>query len=321
MEAEQLTMKKNHNLKKKQTLKKIDEIDFSQLPLVDVINFFMGPQRKKREGETGRWKMKLVGDHEWMFVEPLELDSVYDAFDRGCNLLENGKVAQAEKLLREVTLKTPLHIDALHHLAIILDGKGKSEEAKRLWTNGVENGRNAFPRKFVSGDRLEWDWLENRPFLRCLHGLGTAMLSDGDTQKAVEIFEELLGYNPHDNQGVREILLHMYLVQNDLKKAYALCKKYPDDVLAGLWYGYPLVLYLLGKQDQASTKLKKVLKESPKIAKELLKKSHKKPKSEMPGYISVGGWDEAYDYWERFGRFWDKDKLEWLQEMMKDHSD
>lgn len=314
-------MKKSNNMKKKQSLKKIDENNFSQLPFADVINFFMDSQRKKREGETGRWKMKLVNDHEWIFVEPLELDLVYDAFDRGCALLENGKVAQAEKLLRDVTYKTPLHIDALHHLAIILDWKGDSEDARQLWMKGVEIGRNAFPRKFVSGDLLEWDWLENRPFLRCLHGLGTAILSDGDTQKAEEIFEELLSYNPSDNQGVREDLLHIYLGENDLKKAYKLCKKYPDDVLAGLWYGYPLVLYLLRKQEQASKTLKKVLKESPKIAQELLKKTHKKPKSEIPGYISVGGWDEAYDYWERFGRFWDQNKLEWLQEMMKDYSD
>ena len=34
--------------------------------------------------------------------------------------------------------------------------------------------------------------------------------------------------------------------------------------------------------------------------------SHKKPQSDMPGYISVGGWDESYDYWERFGRLWDE---------------
>jgi tetratricopeptide (TPR) repeat protein len=312
-------MKKKDNLRKKHTSKKINEIDFSQIPITDMVNFLTGSHRRKREGKSGCWKVKPVANHEWLFVEPLELDSVYDTFDKGCELLENGNVSQAEKLLRDVTHKTPLHIDALHHLAIILDSKGESEEARRLWIRGVEIGRSAFPRKFISGDRFEWSWLENRPFLRCLHGLGTATLTDGDILTATGIFEELLSYNPHDNQGVREVLLEVYLEQNELKKAYDLCKKYPNDTLAGLWYGYPLVLFGLGKREQASKNLKKVLKESPKMAKELLKKSHKKPKSEMPGYISVGGWDEAYDYWERFSRFWDTEKLDWLREIMNDH--
>jgi tetratricopeptide (TPR) repeat protein len=310
-----------NKVRKKLTSKKISEIDFSQIPIADMINMLIGPRRRKREGQSRRWKVKPVADHEWIFVEPLELDSLYDAFDKGCELLENGQVTQAEKVLRDVTHRTPIHIDALHHLAIILDGKGKSEEARQLWSKGVEIGRSAFPRKFISGDHLEWSWLENRPFLRCLQGLGIATLSDGDIQKAVEIFEELLSYNPNDNQGVREILLEIYLEQKELKKAYELCKKYPNDTLAGLWYGYPLVLFELGRREQASKNLKKVLKESPKIAKELQKKSHKKPKNEMPGYISVGGWDEAYDYWLRFGQFWDKEKLDWLREVMNDYSD
>jgi len=318
---ERYAMKKKDNLRKKHASKKRGEIDFSQMPIADMVNYFMGSHRRKREGELGRWKVKPVADHEWIFVEPLELDSVYEVFDKGCELLEYGKISQAEKLLRDVTHKTPLHIDAMHHLAIILDGKGKSEEARQLWIKGVEIGRSAFPRKFISGDRLEWDWLENRPFLRCLHSLGTATLSNGDIQKAVGIFEELLSYNPNDNQGVRELLLEIYLEKKELKKAYNLCKKYPNDTLAGLWFGYPLVLFGFGKKEQASKNLNKVLKESPKIAKELLKKSHKKPKSEMPGYISVGGWDEAYDYWERFGRFWDKEKLDWLHQVMNEHSD
>jgi tetratricopeptide (TPR) repeat protein len=257
--------------------------------------------------------MKQIADHEWMFVEPWELGEVYDQFDYGCELLENGKESQAEKLFNTVISKVPIHIDALHHLAIILDGKEKSEEARQLWTKGVEIGRSVFSTKFTYGDHLEWGWLENRPFLRCLHGLATATLDEGNIAKATELFEELLSYNPDDNQGVRELLMEMYLEQNNLVKALDLCKWYPNDMMAGMLYGYPLVLFKLGKQEQASKKLIKVVKESPKIAKELFKKSHKKPQSDMPGHITCGGWDEAYYYWKRFGRFWDKKALEWLR--------
>jgi len=313
-------MKKKNNLRKRNSSKRMSEIDFSQFPVADMVNFLTSSHKRKREGELGRWKVKSMDDHEWMFIEPLELDTVYDAFDRGCELLEQGVVSQSEQLLRDVIRKAPLHIDALHHLAIILDGRGKSEEARQLWIKGVEIGRIAFPRKLTFRDHLEWSWLENRPFLRCLHGLATATLADGDIEKATGFFEELLSFNPNDNQGVRELLMEVYLEQNTLKKAMELCNRYPNDCLAGLLYGYPLVLFQLGKREQASKKLIKAVKDSPKIAKELLKKSHKKPQSDIHGYISVGGWDEAYEYWERFGRFWDGEKLDWLKEVMSEHS-
>jgi hypothetical protein len=29
----------------------------------------------------------------------------------------------------------------------------------------------------------------------------------------------------------------------------------------------------------------------------------------------MGGWDEAYSYWEHFGRFWDREALEWLKKI------
>jgi hypothetical protein len=77
----------------------------------------------------------------------------------------------------------------------------------------------------------------------------------------------------------------------------------------------------MGKQKQASNALNKILKKSPKVAKELLKKSHKKPQSEMPaGYISVGGWDEAYNYWLRYERFWDENALDWLRKAIRKSS-
>jgi tetratricopeptide (TPR) repeat protein len=290
--------------------------DESCTTFVDTINMFMGSSQKKRKtGKPGVWRVKQVDYHQWVFDEPPDVYDAYDPFDAGCNLLDVGNVEKAEKLLAEVVTNVPTHMDALHHLAIIYDGKGKHDEALKLWKNGVAIGKQALPKTFSSADRLEWGWIENRPFLRCQHGFAIALLNDGETDKAHELLEELLSYNPNDNQGVREVLLAFYLEQGELENALALCKRYPDDMLAGLYYGYPLVLFKLGKQTQASKQLQKVVKKSPKIARELLKKTHKPPKSE-PGYITVGGWDEAYEYWGIFGEFWDEKALEWLKEMV-----
>ena len=303
---------------KKSSSKKIEENDLSNISFSDIVNFFID-SNKSKHGKGGKhWKLKNVDENEWIFVEPNELYPVFDDFDRGCELLEEGSVSKAEKLFRNVICKAPMHIDALHHLAIILDGTGKPEEARQLWNKGVEIGKSAFPKSFESKDHLEWGWLENRPFLRCLDGLATSTLENGEIVKARSLFEDLLSFNPNDNQGIREQLIEIYFEQNDLKKALGLCRKYPDDFLVGLSYGYPLVLFKMGKLKQASNALNKVLKKSPKVAKELLKKSHKRPQSKMPaGYVSVGGWDEAYSYWLRYGRFWDENALEWLRKAIR----
>ena len=114
--------------------------------------------------------------------------------------------------------------------------------------------------------------------------------------------------------------MFIYFEQNNPDKAIELCRRYPNDFLAGLCYGYPLILFKMGKKEQATKVLIKAFKKSPKIGKELIKKSHKKPQSDMPGYISVGGWDEAYEYWERFGHFWDEQSLEWLKYVIDESS-
>jgi hypothetical protein len=46
---------------------------------------------------------------------------------------------------------------------------------------------------------------------------------------------------------------------------------------------------------------------------ELLKTTHRRPESDAPGYIIMGGWDEAFEYWTGFCRFWDRDALDWLR--------
>ncbi|MEM0466076.1 MAG: hypothetical protein QXX20_00530 [Candidatus Thermoplasmatota archaeon] len=291
--------------------------DGDDLPIVELANVLLDSPRWKREGRRGQWVMKSVGDHEWVFLEPLEFDDVYDSFDVGCEFLEKGAVGKAERLFRDVLRKAPLHIDALHHLAIILDEKGQETEALQLWEQGVAIGRQAFPKTFAPGDRLEWGWLENRPFLRCLHGLALAVHDAGDAGRSTCLLEELLSYNPDDNQGIREFLIGAYLEEQKYQNALQLCRKYSDDCSPGILYGYPLVLFKLGKQEPAKRKLLEAVNYSPKIAKELLKKNHKPPKSDMPGYITVGGWDEAYEYWRCFGRFWDEEALQWLRDTTK----
>ena len=50
---------------------------------------------------------------------------------------------------------------------------------------------------------LAWGLVDNRPFLRCLHGLGISSWRLGAREQAAAVFRRMLWLNPDDNQGAR----------------------------------------------------------------------------------------------------------------------
>ena len=53
---------------------------------------------------------------------------------------------------------------------------------------------------------LPWLMIDNRPFLRAYHGLALKLPKRGKVERALEMFLQLLDWNPNDNQGVRELV-------------------------------------------------------------------------------------------------------------------
>jgi tetratricopeptide (TPR) repeat protein len=53
---------------------------------------------------------------------------------------------------------------------------------------------------------LPWGMIDNRPFLRCMHGYGLCLWRLGRFDEAEHIFQQLLWLNPSDNQGVRFLI-------------------------------------------------------------------------------------------------------------------
>lgn len=147
-------------------------------------------------------RLQRVGPNEWRFRW---LDDFYDdalAMDDAIDLVAAGNEAEAERRLRAGLRRSPEHIDMMHALAQVYFHTGRHEEARSLWLKAVDLGKSAFPpRAFNLGrDLLEWVWLENRPFLRCLWGLMFyGHYGMGDTDKALDVAYELLALNPGDN--------------------------------------------------------------------------------------------------------------------------
>ena len=132
------------------------------------------------------------------------------------------------------------------------------------------------------------------------------------------LFQELLSLNPNDNQGIRALALEALFKLGRFEDVLDVTKQYHDDAMSETLYGQALALFKLGRRRQATTALKKAIKYLPLVAKEILKTRHRPPKTASSDVVTLGGADEAYYYWEYWGRFWEEDPkaLEWLRRMM-----
>lgn len=250
-------------------------------------------------------KLQQIDKDVWVFPDdavPRELD---DAFDAALDALQAGNVVIAEKALLNVIARCPNHIDALHHLAILYQQAGQEAVAFAYWQAAVGVGLRAFPEEFSwSRSKLEWGFLENRPFMRAYHALGLWFCQHGHYADAIDVFSKLLAVCPNDNLGVRYMLPECWFGAGEPAKVVEHCQALGDDGGPDIQYSLGLALVMCGKVESAKQVLDGAVDHLPLIAKELLKKSHRRPASYNDGYISLGGADQAYDYWQRLGKYW-----------------
>jgi tetratricopeptide (TPR) repeat protein len=76
--------------------------------------------------------------------------------------------------------------------------------------------------------------------MRAKMGLAQCLQDMERTDEAIGHFQDLLRLNPHDNQGVRDILLPLLLVAGQDGAAGALLLQYADDASATWKYGWAL---------------------------------------------------------------------------------
>jgi hypothetical protein len=72
------------------------------------------------------------------------------------------------------------------------------------YATGVRLGERSLAEDFDG--LLGWGWVDNRPFLRCLHGLTISAWRLGEHDRAETLCWALLWLNPGNNQGACELL-------------------------------------------------------------------------------------------------------------------
>ncbi|MBN1770314.1 MAG: tetratricopeptide repeat protein [Deltaproteobacteria bacterium] len=119
---------------------------------------------------------------------------------RAAELVEEGEDDAAYRLLMEALLLDLRCIDAHAHLGN-MEFERRPERAALHYRIGLGIGELSLPEGFDG--ILPWSMIFNRPFLRCLHGLGLCLWRTGEAKDAMKVFERILLLNPNDNQGAR----------------------------------------------------------------------------------------------------------------------
>jgi tetratricopeptide (TPR) repeat protein len=161
---------------------------------------------------------------------------------------------------------------------------------------------------------IPWARTRNRPALRLLFRRYLRQIDEAEPAGAAETLETLLRLNPGDNHGVRAELMNHYLRAGDDRKALALARRFPDDVLADLAYGEVLALYRLGEQEGARVALRTAARRLPRIPHYLIRKRVKRPRISTFGF-TPGGEDQAWMYREAMRDVWESEPglLSWVK--------
>jgi hypothetical protein len=128
-----------------------------------------------------------------------DTDSILDAVE----LKESGDYAGAHRVLMGLLAADLRCLDAHAHLGNFAFDHSP-EKAIRHYEVGVRIAEFSLGQGFDGV--LHWGYMNNRPFLRCMHGYGLCLSSLGRYKEAEEVFSRMLWLNPTDNQGVRFLL-------------------------------------------------------------------------------------------------------------------
>jgi tetratricopeptide (TPR) repeat protein len=248
--------------------------------------------------------LRKEGRRNWIFELPRITPEVDDRLDEGIDWLHTDP-KHAAFIFAQLVREFPEHMDAYHHLGLALQNLGRKQEAFQIWQDGLDLALRFFPPRFsMQRDRLDWGFIENRPFLRLYYGLGYQYLKRAEFDRALEIFNNLLNLNPNDNQGIRGHAVECHFALDQPEGVLEVCRRYPYDALEDLMYGKVLAFLQLGKLRPAIKALRRAVEAYPLIAEELTKSRHRKPKGANEERITLRSPEQAYLYWKSSGRYW-----------------
>jgi len=153
---------------------------------------------------------RAEGDIEGRF-QGLGTTRSNDIVNRALEDLEDPKVRMGPVAarLRAVAMRDPDCLEAFATLGWLYAARGMHQTAREWYELAVRHALKVIPKSFAG--KIRWDYLDNRPFLRCHHGLACTFMYLGDWPACIALLEKHLAWNADDNQGVRWLIGDAYV--------------------------------------------------------------------------------------------------------------
>jgi hypothetical protein len=130
-------------------------------------------------------------------------DPFSDPITESNDLKNAGFRTEAYEMLMELCKSDLRCLDAHSHLGSFFFDRGP-KIAVRHYEVGLRIGELSLGEGFDGV--LPWGFIDNRPFLRCMHGYGLCLWRLWRFDEAERVFERMLWLNPSDNQGIRFLI-------------------------------------------------------------------------------------------------------------------
>lgn len=178
---------------------------------------------------------------------------------------DDGQLSQNDyiKGLQALVKNAPDYIDGYAHLGSVFYQQSKPKKALDACLQALSIANKHIPEGFQG--TIPWDFLENRPYLRAMHGCIQSYIKLKKHKDAALMIERMLEYNPEDNLGARLYLGSEYLRSGVYDKAkihlQAEADFYPPSS-----YELALLYLLEGDWISAATTLRRAFIMNPYIA-------------------------------------------------------
>ena len=233
------------------------------------------------------------------------------AQDLAFQALEAKTPAQAQSLARRALALDPGCVDALM-ITELSQASSPADRIERVRGVMAKFEQTRGEKYFKEHEGHFWGVTETRPYMRVRMQLVSMLTGENRLAEAVQECEGMLRLNPGDNQGVRYVLVGLYLRTGDQAGAERLLKEFGDEDTAVFAWARVLVELLAGRFKQAEDKLKKAIQANRHVFEVLTGQSHL-PR-ERVDYYTPGDMSEAAFCLEMIGMPWVKNEMamQWL---------
>lgn len=203
---------------------------------------------------------------------------------------ETSDEKEREKLIEKANKLSPNHPEYFLFKARKTMVK---EEALKWLQKSMEASKEKIGEEFEELKGHFWGVHSTRPYMTAKGELADTLIHMKFYDEAINHFEEMLEWNPNDNQGIRYVLAPLYLLQKEYSELNDLFKEF-DENSSTFAYSKAFMSFLkFGKSLKSNGDIKKAFKTNvhfPKILFDITPF-----KNEMSDYYSPG--DESEGHW------------------------